>query len=131
MKFLCVGCDEAMKFVETGAATPADALTAVFRCPRCGARTALLTNPWETQLVRSLGVALGGRAAPHEPLELVRERLVESRPLWTAEAEQRLERIPEFVRPMARDSIERHARECGCREITCEVMDEARSRMGM
>lgn len=130
MKFLCVACDEAMKFVRTGEAPRGDTLTAVFRCPRCGARTALLANPWETQLVRSLGVALGGRAAPHEPLERVRESLAECKPLWTAEAEQRLARVPEFVRPTVRELIERHARERGCREVTCELMDEARSRMG-
>ena len=128
MKFLCVACDEAMKFVDRGAATPGDVLAAVFRCPRCGTRTALLANPWETQLVRSLGVSLGGRAAPHE---LMRERLVESRLLWTGEAERRLERVPEFVRPMVRSGVERHARERGCREVTCEVMDEVRSNMGM
>jgi hypothetical protein len=130
MKFLCVACDMAMKFVDTDEPTPGDALVAVFRCPRCGTRTALLANPWETQLMRSLGVALGGRVVPHEPLELVRERLVECRLLWTEEAEQRLARVPEFVRPVVRDSIERHARVRGCREVTCEVMDEARSRMG-
>ncbi len=131
MKFLCVTCDEPMKLVKNGEAPSGDTLTAVFRCPRCGVRTALLANPWETQLVRSLGVALGGRTVPHEPLELVREKLVESKLPWTAEAEQRLSRVPEFVRPMVRDGIERHARERGCREVTCEVMDEARARMGM
>jgi hypothetical protein len=61
----------------------------------------------------------------------VRERLVESRLLWTEDAERRLERVPEFVRSMVRDGIERHARKRGCREVTCEVMDEARSKMGM
>lgn len=44
---------------------------------------------------------------------------------------QRLARVPEFVRPMVRDSVERHARERGCREITCEVMDEVKSSMRM
>lgn len=131
MKFLCVACDEAMKFVRTGEAPRGDTLTAVFRCPRCGARTALLANPWETQLVRSLGVALGGRAAPHEPLERVRESLAECRLLWTEEAERRLERVPGFVRQMVRESVERYARERGRREVTGEVMDEVRSRMGM
>lgn len=131
MKFLCVACDEAMKFVSTGAAPSGDTLTAVFRCPRCGARTALLANPWETQLVRSLGVALGGRTVPPAPLELVRERLVEGRLPWTEEAQRRLARVPEFVRPVVRESIECHARQRGCREVTGEVMDEARSRMGM
>jgi hypothetical protein len=131
VKFLCVACDEAMKFVEAADAAHGDTFSAVFGCPRCGRRIALLANPWETQLVRNLGVALGGRTAPHEPLEVVRERLVGSRLLWTEEAEQRLARVPEFVRPVVRDSIERHARERGCSEVTCEVMDEARSRMGM
>lgn len=131
MKFLCVACDEAMKFVEAADASHGDTFSAVFRCPRCGVRTALLANPWETQLVLSLGVQLGGRTAPHEPLELVRERLVESRLLWTEEAEQRLARVPEFVRPMARASIERYAQERGYGEVTLEVMDEARTRIGM
>lgn len=131
MKFLCVACDEAMQFVETAEAPRGDTLTAVFGCPRCAARVALLANPWETQLVRSMGVSIGGRAGAHEPLEVVRESLVESRLLWTEDAERRIERVPEFVRPMVRDSIERRARERGCREVTCEVMDEARSRIGM
>ena len=131
MKFLCVTCDEAMKFVESADPARADTFSAVFRCPRCTHRIALLANPWETQLVRSLGVALGGRTAPHELLELVRKRLVESRLLWTEDAERRLERVPEFVRSMVRDGIECHARKRGCREVTCEVMDEARSKMGM
>jgi hypothetical protein len=78
-----------------------------------------------------MGVSIGGRAAVHEPLEVVREKLVESRLLWTEEAEQRLVRVPEFVRPMVRDSVERQARERGCREITCEVMDEVKSSMRM
>lgn len=131
MKFLCVACDEAMRFVEAGEPPRGDTLTAVYGCPRCGHRIALLANPWETQLVHSMGVAIGGRTAPHEPLEVVRARLAESRLLWTEDAERRIERVPEFVRPMVRDGIERHARERGCHEVTCEVMDEARSRMGM
>lgn len=131
MKFLCVTCDEAMKFVEAADAARGDAFSAVFCCPRCGRRIALLANPWETQLVRSLGVALGGRTTPHAPFELVRERLADSRLMWTEEAERRLARVPEFVRPMVRDGVERHARERGYREVTGEVMDEVRSSMGM
>ena len=131
MKFLCVTCDEAMKFVEAADAAQGDTFSAVFGCPRCGHRIALLANPWETRLVRSLGLTLGGRTVPHEPLELVRESLAECRLLWTDEAERRLARVPEFVRPIVRESVERHARERGCREVTCEVMDEVRSKMGM
>src|SRR5215470_14719734 len=47
-------------------------LTVVFGCPTCGSRVAMLTNPFETQLVRSLGVKIGGRQAPAAPLESLR-----------------------------------------------------------
>ncbi|MBI2310963.1 MAG: PCP reductase family protein [Betaproteobacteria bacterium] len=105
-------------------------LSVLFHCPRCGHRVALLTNPWETQLVRSLGVAIGGRAVAPEPLELIRTTLATGVVLWTEEAQSRLERVPEIARPLARGSIERYARERGYREITPQVMDEARARLG-
>ncbi|MHB8992336.1 MAG: universal stress protein, partial [Chloroflexota bacterium] len=50
---------------------------------------------------------------------------------WTEEAEQRLGRIPPFVRKMARGRIEAFAREKGYREITLELYDQARHRFGM
>jgi hypothetical protein len=50
---------------------------------------------------------------------------------WSVEAEQRLERAPSFVRAMVRRGIEDFAREQGYVEITPQVMDEARARMGM
>src|SRR2546422_465378 len=50
---------------------------------------------------------------------------------WTPEAEARVERIPEFIRPMARRAIERFAEEHGYASITEAVMDEARSTFGM
>ena len=37
---------------------------------------------------------------------------------WTPEAEQRLENIPDFIRPMARKEIERVAKERGMATIT-------------
>ena len=47
-------------------------------------------------------------------------------PIWTPEALERLERIPSFVRPMAKMGIESFAKENGHNEITGEVMDAAR-----
>jgi hypothetical protein len=48
-------------------------------------------------------------------------------PVWTAEAEQRVSaRIPSFVLPMARMGIEKYARERGYRQITPQVLDEAK-----
>lgn len=47
---------------------------------------------------------------------------------WTPEAEQRLENIPDFIRPMARKEIERLAKERGATSITAELMDEAKDK---
>ncbi|OGA72448.1 MAG: hypothetical protein A3G81_06530 [Betaproteobacteria bacterium RIFCSPLOWO2_12_FULL_65_14] len=129
MKFLCVGCDEPMTLAQAPDPPSEGSLSATFRCARCGQRVALLTNPWETQLVCSLGVAIGGRKPSREPLALVRATLADARLLWTEQAEQRLARVPEPVRPMARAAIERYARERGYREVDCAVMDEAKAGM--
>ena len=49
-------------------------------------------------------------------------------PRWTREAEERIEqRIPSFIRPMARMGIEKYARERGYHEITPQVLDEAKN----
>jgi hypothetical protein len=47
---------------------------------------------------------------------------------WTKEAEQRLENIPDFIRPMARREIERLAKERGVATVTAQVMDEAKEK---
>ncbi|MGQ0809660.1 MAG: PCP reductase family protein [Nitrospiraceae bacterium] len=47
---------------------------------------------------------------------------------WTPEAEQRLENIPDFIRPMARREIERVAKERGNATITAQVMDDAKEK---
>ncbi len=47
---------------------------------------------------------------------------------WSREAEQRLENIPDFIRPMARKEVERMAKERGASTITADVMDEAKDK---
>ncbi|MED5198788.1 MAG: PCP reductase family protein, partial [Gemmatimonadota bacterium] len=122
MKFLCVDCDDVMAFAERQ--IPGDGtLAAVFTCGSCGREMAMLTNPMETQLVSSMGVKIGGREVPTQPMELARTSLEDGRddafvlsediPLasgegetavgrvvWTSEATNRLERVPSFVRGM-------------------------------
>ncbi len=78
MKFLCVTCDEAMKLKRT-VGPAGGSLTVVFGCPLCGKETAMLTNAMETQMVRSLGVKIGGRTVPAEPMEMVRTSLSRGR----------------------------------------------------
>jgi DNA-directed RNA polymerase subunit RPC12/RpoP len=177
MKFLCIACDEAMRLVGTAGPEP-DSLTVTFACPTCGHRVAMLTNPWETQMVRTLGVKVGGApATAPAPFAAVRAGLAHQREAalvsdapapdtsalaaaagapaaegpgcpfaamiggagasatsavaWTREAEGRLERIPVFIRPMARQAIERFARERGYATVDDAVMDQARDFMGM
>jgi hypothetical protein len=78
MKFLCLDCDEPMKLSSTEGPDQGS-LTVTFRCPECGFRVAMLTNPFETQLVRSLGVKVGGRTTPPEPFEHLRSMMVGAR----------------------------------------------------
>jgi hypothetical protein len=58
MKFLCVPCDSPMK-LQTVEPPQHGSLSVVYSCPECGYEMAMLTNPFETQLVQSLGVRIG------------------------------------------------------------------------
>jgi hypothetical protein len=144
MKFLCVDCDEQMAFEER--AVPGDGtFAAAFRCPRCRRTVAMLANPMETQLVGALGVRIGGRTLDEQPLELVRSAMAgrddaftepeaggEPGPVaWSAEARDRLARVPSFVRGMVKRIYADYARERGIAEITPEVMDRARTDLGL
>jgi hypothetical protein len=173
MKFLCLDCDEPMKLHSTEGPSEGS-LAVTFRCPECGFRVAMLTNPFETQMVQSLGVKVGGRATPPAPFEHLRASMANQRPdvfdatpmaagddsgtggcpfagmlaegaaagaagaaagmpttvAWEPAAEVRVERIPSFIRPMAKRAIERYAESKGYPTITEAVMDEARADAG-
>jgi hypothetical protein len=77
MKFLCLSCDEGMK-LEATRGPQEGSLEATFVCPRCRYKIVMLTNPWETQLVQTLGVKVGGRTTPASPYEQVLGSLVRS-----------------------------------------------------
>jgi proto-chlorophyllide reductase subunit len=140
MKFLCVLCDQPMKLVEMA---PPDrgALAIVYECPECAHRVAMLTNPLETQVVTSLGVQIGpgqGDIAKCPFSGMVQEMTGGTAAtgdaptvVWTSAALERLQRIPDFVRPMARSGIEKYAQERGLREIDESVLDHAKDFFGM
>ena len=141
MKFLCVSCDEPMKLREV---TPPDrgSLTVVYRCPKCTSEFAMLTNPFETQMVGSLGVNIGAEADSIEgeakcPFSaMVQDGAASpddsgSEFVWSPEASSRLDNIPEFARPLAKAGIEKFAREHGLGQIDVQVLDRARNTMGM
>jgi Proto-chlorophyllide reductase 57 kD subunit len=147
MKFLCIDCDAQMHFEERQ--QPGDGtFAAAFACPTCGRRVAMLANPMETQLVNSLGVKIGGRTLDAEPMELIRSSVVgredafddggprsevrgPRRPVWSAEAQERLSRVPGFVRGMVKKIYADYAAERDIAEITPAVMDRARAELGL
>ena len=152
MKFLCIDCDAQMHFEERQ--QPGDGtFAAAFTCPTCGRRVAMLANPMETQLVNALGVKIGGRTLDAEPMELIRssvagrdDAFVEHggepeavrrpppaapRPRWSADAQERLTRVPGFVRGMVKKIYADYAAEHEIAEITPAVMDRARAELGL
>ena len=175
MKFLCVACDEPMKLL-TVEDSGGGSLSVLYGCPRCEQKVAMLTNPYETEMVQSLGVKIGPRAAaavagataeagartdtppaaassgaataesdaggeaaagtasgcPFSGMVAEMQAAAESDgPQWTAEALARLDNIPDFVRPMAKQGIEHYARTHGLAEIDEEILEQARGRFGM
>ncbi len=75
--------------------------------------------------------AEGLGAGPRCPFSAVANRAAEGASLtWDPSAEKRLERVPDFIRPMARQGIERFAAERGFTRITEEVIDEVRGTLG-
>jgi hypothetical protein len=122
-------------------------LSVIYECPECFHQMAMLTNPFETQLVTSLGVKIGpagaaegeGQAAadaPGCPFAGMVEGMTrtsgsgEALP-WTPQAELRLRNIPDFVRPMARQGIEQFARDRGAAQVDEALLDEAKQFFGM
>ena len=146
MKFLCIGCDEQMRFEERQ--EPGDGtFAAAFVCGACGHRIALLANPMETQLVGALGVRIGGRELDEPAMALVQRELPGSgaafaaqsaaseagavRPRWDDASLDRLSRVPTFARGMVKRIYADYAAERGIAEITPAVMDRARTDLGL
>ena len=149
MKFLCITCDERMDLLPPDA-PERGSMTIVYRCPSCAHEIAMMTNPYETEIVSSLGVKIGGK--PLEAIgvpskgqkkcpfagtairarseEMPATEQIDAIP-WTSNALERLQNIPEFVRPMAKQGIEKMAIEHDCAEITEEVLDQAKEHFGM
>jgi hypothetical protein len=145
MKFLCVPCDSPMK-LQTVGPPERGSLSVVYACPECGYEMAMLTNAYETQVVQSLGVRIGPEASAETGAKCPFSAMVSGvdqkgvRPgsdpgltpiRWTSAAEARLERVPDFVRPMARVGIEKFARDNGSAEVNDEILDAAREFFGM
>jgi light-independent protochlorophyllide reductase subunit B len=114
-----------------------------FKCKKCGHSIAMLTNKFETEFVSKLGVEMGGAtdvskapmAAVSSSLAQAKEELKSTNPeddlIWTEEAQERIKRVPFFVRGMAKKTVINFAVEKGITTIDAKVMDEVREKVGM
>jgi hypothetical protein len=143
MKFLCNDCQEVMEFVDNAPSSDGGSMAITYTCPGCERQISMITNPGETQMVRSLGVTIGHEAlsAPPEPMAMIREALAGQpaataastgpEPVWTEAALKRLSAAPSFVQGMVHRLYSDYARQKGYQEITPAIMNEARDALGM
>ena len=144
MKFLCIPCDVKMETQTEGIMPEENANLAMrFKCKKCGHSIAMLTNKFETEFVSKLGVEMGGAtdvskapmAAVSSSLSQAKEELKATNPeddlIWTEEAQERIKRVPFFVRGMAKKTVINFAVEKGITTIDAKVMDEVREKVGM
>ncbi|MFQ5449014.1 MAG: PCP reductase family protein [Nitrospinaceae bacterium] len=144
MKFLCIPCDEQME-TQTDGIMPDDSknLAMKFKCKKCGHSIAMLTNKFETEFVSKLGVEMGGASGEGKgPLSMVGSQLAEAKKelsktkpednlIWTEEAQERIKKVPFFVRNMAKKTVINFAIEKGVTLIDGKLMDEVREKVGM
>ena len=118
MKFLCIPCDVKMETQTEGIMPEENANLAMrFKCKKCGHSIAMLTNKFETEFVSKLGVEMGGAtdvskapmAAVSSSLSQAKEELKATNPeddlIWTEEAQERIKKVPFFVRGMAKKTV--------------------------
>ena len=142
MKFLCNDCQEVMEFVDNAPSSDGGSMAITYTCPGCERQISMITNPGETQMVRSLGVTIGHEAlsTPPEPMAMIREALAGPpaaaastgpEPVWTEAALKRLSAAPSFVQGMVHRLYSDYARQKGYQEITPAIMNEARDALGL
>ncbi len=145
MKFLCVPCDEQMQ-TQTEGVMPEEKqnIALKFKCPKCDHTIAMLTNKFETEFVSKIGVEMGGGSAVGQgPMSMVSTQLAEGKDelkkaapkdeelIWTEEAQERIKKVPFFVRNMAKKTVINYAQERGITKIDAALMDEVREKVGM
>jgi hypothetical protein len=91
------------------------------------ATTATATTPGEksssgcpfSAMVAEMGLTSGGKPGD--------AGTVTSEFTWSADAKEKLDRLPSFVKPMVQSSVEAFARKQGYQTITLQVMDDSKS----
>ena len=146
MKFLCIPCDEQMETQKEGLMMTEDNknISLIFKCKKCGHSIAMLTNKFETEFVSKLGVEAGGASEfGKTPFGMVgsslaggTDELKKAEPTdeeveWTQEAKDRIQKVPFFVRGMAKKTVINFAKSKGVKVIDGPLMDEVRDKVGM
>jgi hypothetical protein len=142
MKFVCNDCRQTMEFMDNNPAEDGSSMAISYGCPECGRSISMITNPGETQMVRSLDVTIGHEplGTPAGPMGLIRDSLAGQQsatatagiePVWTEKAMKRLAAAPTFVQGMVHRLYTDYARQKGYTEITPAIMSEARDALGM
>ncbi|MBX3333370.1 MAG: PCP reductase family protein [Nitrospira sp.] len=181
MKFVCLNCETYMS-LEKVEKPEEGSLGVFFACPSCSAKFSMVTNAGETNMMNSLGLKLGAKAAPDASMEGLRalagngqgasaakpspaaptvaataespakapekasgcpfSAMVAEMGLtnsgkpanggpseftWTPDAKEKLDRLPAFVKPMVQSSVEGYARKQGFTTITLQVMDDSKN----
>jgi hypothetical protein len=70
-------------------------------------------------MVAEMGLTSGGKPASGDAAT--------SEFTWSADAKEKLDRLPSFVKPMVQSSVEAFARKQGYQTITLQVMDDSKS----
>lgn len=91
--------------VSTATASPAKAGEKTSGCPF-------------SAMVAEMGLTSGGKPGDAGP--------VISEFAWSADAKEKLDRLPSFVKPMVQSSVEAFARKQGYQTITLQVMDDSK-----
>lgn len=99
-------------------------------CSRLGsnAEGLLRTTSANVLLVGGINEELTGPKSASRVEEI--DRLVESL-AWDSDAESRLQRVPSFVRSMAKRAVENSVRESGGRRVSADDFDSVATRFGM
>jgi nucleotide-binding universal stress UspA family protein len=75
---------------------------------------------------------VGERVSGPKPMIRVEETITSKSPLaWDSDAETRLQRVPSFVRSMAKRAIENAARELGKQRVSADDFDSVAAQFGM
>ncbi|MFQ5455007.1 MAG: hypothetical protein ACE5EA_02240 [Nitrospirota bacterium] len=130
MKLLCGKCNEPMSCKREEGKNN-EKIHLIFVCDSCDNKAIMMTNMEETNLINKINPELGKQQNDEVSTQEEEIKDESGEPVWTKEAESRLEKIPPFVRPMVMKGVEEFARERGIRTIDSEVMDKAKSQFGM